>query len=158
MAHILTKFKIDLKLVAKGLGLPLTECKRMFSDGRFAGHYIERRLTKKMNWKLSYSKSTPYDAKTVKGKKVEIRCLTDRVMFKPSSQNGVGRKFERKGFYRKLDAIDYYAIVDIHHLVVTGSVEVVMVTSNRIRKLYETNYLGKNAEVGYNSARSLFFS
>lgn len=158
MPQIVTKIKVNLKIVAKGLGLTIAECRDLFSDGRIAGHYIERKLSKRMNWRLSDSKGTPYDAKTPKGKKIEIRCLTSKVMFRPSYQGGKGRKFEKKGFYRKLDAIDYYAIVDIRNLVDEGTVEVVMVTSNRIRKMYQAHELGKNAEIRYNTARTLFFN
>jgi hypothetical protein len=151
------KFKIDLTLVARGLGLPDTECRALFSDGRMVGHFVERKLVYEFGWKLSASKSSPWDAVDSFGKRLEIRCLTDKIIFRPSNQIGQGRDFEESSFIDKLKQIDGYVIVDIKKLPELGVIEVARIPIKRVWRLYRKGILGKNAEVGYKKARKLFF-
>lgn len=91
------------------------DVREYFTDGRRVSLLIERRVMREiLRGKLAPHEGTPYDVVDAQGGNWDIRSISERgVYFSPSHMVGSGRRFERAGFYAKLDVLRGYVLADI---------------------------------------------
>lgn len=93
----------------------------------------------------------------VKDEKHEVRVMTKLLSFAPSNQRGKGRKFNEAEFLDKLDKITGYIVVDGSLVDPDGNFNFVFIGAEKVRSLYSTGVLGKNAQLAANKAKKMFF-
>jgi hypothetical protein len=142
------KINFDFKTAAVGLGLTYADTIQFFLDGRRISMLLEKRVSNLNGYKKATSESDPYDAIDPHGKKIEVRCLTKKVIFRPSDQIGAGRKFNENDFYfEKIKKVDYFMVCDVNEEdLKSGFVNTFDISSELVWSMYKQNLLGKNAE------------
>ena len=147
------KIEFDVPMAAKGMGLTIDEWVEVYMDGRRISMIIEKRISKLKGYKKASSEGDPYDVIDPENKKGEVRCLTNKVMFRPSNQIGDGRRFDESKFYEhKISKVDYFMIADINEIDLrNGIVNVFNVPSILVWDLYKQGKLGKSADKGRKS-------
>lgn len=91
----------------------------IYRDGRVSGLIAELLVESIFsNLRRSGAEGTPYDLVDEKtGEKWEVRVITKGgVKFLPSSQIGVGRKYDEEKFLEKLRAVTGYILVDVRYI------------------------------------------
>lgn len=144
----MNEITFDLKKTATGLGLTYDECIQYFLDGRRISFILEKRISNLAGYKKAPSESSPFDVIDSVGKKAEVRCLTTKIMFRPSDQIGMGRKFCEEAFYSdKISQVDYFIICDVNEADLRkGIVRTFSIDSSVVWCLYKSGKFGKNAE------------
>lgn len=142
------RIKFDFTKTAAGLGISFDETISYFLDGRKISFLLEQRLSKLSGYTKAPSESSPFDVIDDEGKKAEVRCLTNKIIFRPSDQIGMGRRFCEQSFYDdKIAKVDYFIICDVNEKDLRdGFVDTFSVDSNEIWCMYKCGLLGKNAE------------
>jgi hypothetical protein len=103
-------------LLAQATDLPIKDLRAYFTDGRRASFLIERRLARRLGWRLADSERDPYDLldNGAPAGKWEVRCVTSRgVNFSPSRDQGSGRTFTELSFMEKLRQLKGFILADI---------------------------------------------
>ena len=122
-------------------------------DGRRISMILEMRISKLKGFQKAPSESSPFDVIDPQSKKAEVRCLTEKIMFRPSDQIGMGRKFDETKFYNnKILQVDYFMIADINEADLrAGFVNIFNISSSVVWELYKEKKIGKNAEKSRNT-------
>jgi len=137
----LNTYKIDWKLVSKGLGLSVEDTIQMFDDGRFLGRLGEF-LHQNSEKGKRQNENSSYDIQEVNQTKTEVRSITDKVSFASSKEVGFGRKVTENGFIEKLNSVDRFVLIDKRNIN-EGSLDTIEVTKDDVLELQ----LGKNKSV-----------
>ena len=141
----------NMEKVSNGLGLSLEQTLDFFVDGRKFSYLAENIVSNFPTYEKAKSEKMPYDV--IKNNlKIECRCMTDKIDFKPSSQIGAGRKFNEQLFKEhKIDQIDYFMIFDLNkNDLKNGKIGYWFICKNIIWDCYKNCLIGKNACISRN--------
>lgn len=78
------------------------------------GFLCELLTDSEFGWKRIIGQKA-YDNIMPDGSKIEVRTLTDKLVFTPSSATGTKRKFSIRKYKKKLKEVDYFLVADIVH-------------------------------------------
>ena len=103
MKKIKTK-KVNLKKLAEAFGFTgINQAFDFLNDGRIMGRVGEFWVDGKRQ-----NENSPFDVNDIKGKRVEVRSITNQVSFASSKEVGYGRSVTEEGFKQKLNSLDNY--------------------------------------------------
>jgi len=142
---LFTNFKWDVNALSKSLHLTNEEVREYFKDGRRCSFLIERKLRIYMKAEIAETEGKSYDLIDENNNKWEVRSLTNNgVYFCPSTMVGSSRKFDEKGFLRKLKVVVGYKIANIQTF---PNVKVYSVSSEQVLAWYKIGKLGKTTTI-----------
>lgn len=140
---IVNEHNIDFEKVAEGLGLPFDDVIKFFNDGRIIGRLGE--FIESVRFKSDRpSENSPYDVIDESNKKIEVRCVTDKLSFASSKEIGFGRQVTEQGFNDKLNNVDYFHVVDKRNI---NKLVIIQVTKDDINEMVKNNLIGKNKSI-----------
>ena len=115
MIKAVRTLKWDLTSIAVSMHLSPAETMDYFTDGRRMSFILERRICREIiKGRLAPNEGAGFDLIDAHGQKWEVRAITRQgVYFCPSYMVGSGRKFDKGGFFAKLDEIEGYFIGDV---------------------------------------------
>jgi hypothetical protein len=144
----------DAEGIAKALKITRNDVQEYFTDGRRVSFILERRLAYEfLHGRLAPSEGAGFDVYDTKGKKWEVRSITNTgVYFCPSYMVGKGRKFDEGGFLAKLREVEGYILGDA---LAFPSVPFWVLTSIQVRKWWDDGKLGKSSRVSHSKALRL---
>src|SRR5580698_8522892 len=100
--------------LAAALEIDAESVREYFTDGRRVAFLIERRLARKLGFRLASSEGASFDLIDNTTGKWEVRNITrGGIYFCPSNMVGSSRSFELSGFLRKLASVEGYIAADI---------------------------------------------
>ena len=106
----------------------------IFEDGRNISKPLEYIMAEQHGFKFSKNGNSRYDLMHQNGRKIEQRCVKNKVTIKPSSQHGAGRLFNKKELEDKASSMDYL-FIDINHY---PNVTYILKDGNEMLKLLPT--------------------
>ncbi len=145
-------------MIGKGLGIPSSAARELFSDGRILGRLAEFQVANQLNGKRSHEHSA-FDVLHAK-KRIEVRSLIkkdDRGMsFAPAKETGSGRTITEQGFQEKLSSLDFFIAAE---LLDTDKIRYFQITKEDI-DLFELNGYIRPATktIGYNTFYKVYNS
>ena len=144
----------DIQEVSRALKINKEDAREYFTDGRRVSFILERRIAKEfLKGKLAPTEGAGYDLLDKDGGKWEVRSISrDGIYFCPSYMVGSGRSFNERGFLEKLYDIKGYIISDIESF---PNIPFWIVTTEQVRKFWETGKLGKNTKISREKALHL---
>lgn len=148
------KLSWDIKKLADALEISENDVKEYFTDGRRVSFILERRIANDIiQGKIADSESASYDVVDSKGKKWEVRCISNKgVYFCPSNMVGKGRTFDKAGFLEKLEKIDGYILADI---VQFPDIPCWIISSDDVKKWWNNGKLNTKTNISHNKALKL---
>lgn len=138
-----TEFTWDPRAIAAALQISLEQVYLCFRDGRKVSFVIERRFIP-----LGFAPAAEgkgYDVIDSSGGLWEVRGITDKVSFAPSSMMGKGRKFDEEAFLDRLETLKGYLLADVDSF---PHVPCWMVPASYVACWYIKRKLGKTASAG----------
>lgn len=130
--------KIDLELLAQALELADSEESYTFlNDGRIIGRLAEFWVDG-----IRQNENSSFDVKNTQEERIEVRTITKKVSFASSKEVGFGRKVTDEGYYKKLNSLDKFVLVDIRNLK-KGNVDMIEVDKKQLLTLP----IGKNKDI-----------
>ena len=144
----------DLEEIADSLHLTVHDTRKYFTDGRRVSFILERRICREIiGGRLSPSEGAGFDLIDERGRKWEVRSITDRgIYFCPSYMVGSGRKFDEGGFLKKLDEIEGYVVSDVTRF---PQIPVWKLSVKTVRGWYDNRELGAGTKVSRSRALDL---
>ena len=144
----------NISELAKAMKITKADVKQYFTDGRKVSFILERRIAYEFfKGKLAETEGDEYDLIDTKGRKWEVRSITKGgVYFCPSNMVGKGRKFERKGFLKKLREIDGYVLADVLKF---PNIPFWIISSKEVRQWWDDGTLGVNSHLSHKKALEL---
>ena len=137
MKKIKTK-KVNLKKLAEAFGFTgINQAFDFLNYGRIMGRVGEFWVDGKRQ-----NENSPFDVNDIKGKRVEVRSITNQVSFASSKEVGYGRSVTEEGFKQKLNSLDNYLLLDLRDLK-NGNVDMIEVEKDELDKLP----IGKNKSI-----------
>lgn len=82
------------------------------------------------------------------GKTSETRTLKDMIIFRPSAQIGVGRKYDNLVFHEKLKLIEQWIVVDTMYANDNSSLPVFFISREIMLSWFNLGHFGKNGQMG----------
>ncbi len=143
----------SIEEISKALKIDIKDVKEYFTDGRRVSFLVERRIAKEfLNGTLPKSEGSAFDIIDSRGKKWEVRSISDKVYFSPSNQVGSGRHFDENGFLKKLNEVDGFILADIKSF---PDIPFWIIPVDLVKSWWEEGKLGKNAMVSRNKILNL---
>lgn len=144
----------NIKAIAEALKISENDVRQYFTDGRRVSFILERRLAKEvLGGKLAPTEGAGYDILDTNDRHWEVRSITKRgIYFCPSYMVGSGRRFEIRGFLRKLDDLEGFIVSDVESF---PDIRFWMVTSALVRRWWDEGKLGSNTKVTREAALNL---
>jgi hypothetical protein len=134
---------IDIKKLSDGLYINLEDSLDIFSDGRIMGLISEKILAATPGWLKSTS--NVYDITDNQKHKLEVRSITNQVIFSPSKNIGIGRKFNENDLLKKFDSIYGFLLIDLNKLdLYNNQLYYIIIKSDIVKNWYCKGLLGKN--------------
>lgn len=147
-------FSWDLPALASALHLTEDDARNYFRDGRRSSFLLEQRIKDAFpGWKMAPSATASYDLMDQDGGLWEVRVLTQSIFFCSNSMVGKGRNFDASAFLARLDTLRGYIVPDVSSF---PDVQLYVISSDRIRQLFETGCLGHTTRVSRGQFISLF--
>lgn len=136
----------DIEQLAKQLHLTIEETVTYFRDGRRCSFITERRISREfVGGRIADSEGASYDIFDSNNKKWEVRSLTNSgIYFCPSYMVGSGRKFDEKGFIKKIQEIEGYYVAKITTF---PDVPVYEIKADKVLDWYKKGKLGISTSI-----------
>lgn len=135
--------QVNWDMLAQAIGLPETETRELFKDGRLSGELLQRVAIRSFNL-IPAKNGEKYDGKFPNTReKLEIRLITTYgIKTAPSNQIGSSREFNQEAYIKKLESIDYFLFIDLREI--DNNIPCYLIPVGIIRKFFLNKKLGKD--------------